>query len=89
MFHVYVLHCFRTDQFYIWYTTDVMRRLTEHNSNDTASTKGRSWNLLYYESYLAEIDAREREMRLKKYGKSLAMLKKRMVHSLRSSKGAG
>jgi len=45
---------------------------------------------VYYESYDASEDAQQRERMLKQHGKSLAMLKKRLVHSLdKGAKGAG
>ena len=40
------------------------------------------YRLIYYEAYLTEKDARERERQLKKYGSSLEHLKKRLSNTL-------
>jgi len=37
---------------------------------------------MYYEAYLSEKDARERERKLKKYGSALGHLKKRSSNAL-------
>lgn len=63
-------------------TCDLRRRLKEHNSNKSFSTKNHQWKLIYYEAYLNEKDARIREKHLKHHGQSLAHLKNRLSFSL-------
>jgi putative endonuclease len=52
---------------YVGWTTDLDRRLDEHNSGRGArSTRGRNWALLYAERYAAKEDAMSREWHLKR-----------------------
>ncbi|MBF0384056.1 MAG: GIY-YIG nuclease family protein [Magnetococcales bacterium] len=52
---------------YVGWTTDLERRLDEHNTGKGAlSTKGRSWSLLYAERYINRGEAMSREWYLKK-----------------------
>jgi putative endonuclease len=81
MFHVYMLKN-ELDDLYIGYTSDLQRRLSEHNSSQSFHTKGHQWEIVYVETYRSALDAKDRERKLKQYGKSLAMLKKRLEHSL-------
>lgn len=58
MHHVYILESIDTGKRYIGYTTDVYRRLAEHNAHKNVSTsREREWRLIYYESYLQKLDA--------------------------------
>lgn len=41
------------------------------------------WTLVYYEAYLAQEDAVEREKHLKQYGQARTHLKKRITYSWR------
>lgn len=51
---------------YTGYTTDLRKRLKEHNQGLNRSTKPyRSWKLIYYEACLDEQDAKRREHYLK------------------------
>ena len=77
MFYVYVLQSERGEH-YIGYSADLKRRLTEHNDGKNASTRGRSWDLLYYEAYRTEAAARRRERVLKGHGRSKQALLKRL-----------
>ena len=66
MFYVYVLHSQKDGQLYTGYTSDLKRRLTEHNSGKTTSIKHRRpFDLIYYEAYLYEQDAKGHELFLK------------------------
>ncbi len=67
-------------------TNDLKRRIHEHNSGLSHSTKGHLWRLIYYEAYLSETDARQREKQLKYYGQALAQLKRRIRFSLLKNK---
>ena len=47
-------------------TSDVKKRLAEHNQGRTKSTKGyRPWALFHFETYTTRAEAREREKYLK------------------------
>ena len=60
MHYVYIIHS-DNDQFYIGYSSDLRARITAHNEEQTKSTRGRIWELAYYEAYLDEKSARHRE----------------------------
>ena len=65
-FYTYVLLSFKDNDFYIGYTSDLKRRIEEHNLGKNFSTKFRgTFKLVYYESCLNEKDARQREAYLK------------------------
>lgn len=52
---------------YVGWTTDLERRLREHNSGTGArSTRGRRWVLLYAERYATRREAMSREWHLKR-----------------------
>lgn len=66
---VYILGC--TDdtgaRTYVGWTTDLDRRLSEHNSGTGAkSTRGRTWSLLYAERFKTRGEAMSREWHLKR-----------------------
>jgi len=85
MFYMYILKSLKDDKLYIGSTNNLRRRLEEHNSGLNKSTKTRSpFNLIYYEAYTNEEDARHREHNLKLRAKSLCQLLKRIKKSLAS-----
>lgn len=52
---------------YVGWTTDLARRLGEHNSGTGArSTRGRQWILLYTEQFATRTEAMRREWHLKR-----------------------
>ena len=66
MFFVYVIRSEVDGRFYVGFTTDVNKRLKEHNNGKTKSTKGYCpWCLFFYEEYGTRIEARNREVYLK------------------------
>ncbi len=66
MFYIYLLESCRNKEKYIGYTTDLRKRLVEHNQGLTVSTKRyRPWKLIYYEACIEESDAKRREKYLK------------------------
>jgi len=67
MFHyVYVLQSIRNQGLYIGYTIDLKKRLIEHNRGLNFSIKlHMPWQLIHYEAYLNEKDAKRRERYLK------------------------
>lgn len=80
MYYVYIIQN-ETQDLYFGSTNDLKRRLVEHQTNKVRSTKGSTWELIYYEAYKAESDARVREQKLKLHGQTKAHLKKRIVAS--------
>lgn len=66
MFYVYVLESLQDGSRYIGSTSDLRRRVEEHNQGKNVSTKKlRPWKIIYYEACLVEKDARRREGYLK------------------------
>ncbi|OGE82876.1 MAG: hypothetical protein A3B10_02600 [Candidatus Doudnabacteria bacterium RIFCSPLOWO2_01_FULL_44_21] len=90
MYYVYFLVSENSKWIYVGYTVDLERRLIEHNSGTSDKseyTKHRGpWKLVYYEAYLNEDDAKEREKHLKHHANGIGILKKRISRSL---KGVG
>ncbi len=65
-FYVYVLQSKIDNKFYTGYTTDINRRVEEHNSGKVYSTKNRiPLELVYWEGSLSQNDATLREKYLK------------------------
>ena len=65
MFYVYILRM-NNGQLYTGYTSDIERRMKEHDRGIVKSTsKRRPLVLIHYEVYLLESDARRREKFLK------------------------
>jgi putative endonuclease len=61
MFYVYILEL-NNKQLYTGYTSDLKRRLQEHKSAKVSFTSKRlPVNLIHYEAYFFEKDARNRE----------------------------
>ncbi len=77
MFYCYVLKDPQSDFIYIGYSSDLKERIKQHQGSEHPG-----WRLVYYEAYLAEKDARQRERKLKQYGASLGHLKARIRNSL-------
>lgn len=62
MYYFYVLYSLKDHQLYKGVTSDVSKRLIEHNSGRTRSTKPRRpFVLLYYEEYCDKTSALKRE----------------------------
>jgi putative endonuclease len=76
---MYVLRDGINGKLYIGPTNDLDKRLEEHRRGGTFSTKSfRDFELIYYEAYIFEKNARLREKRLKFFGKAYQELKKRI-----------
>lgn len=82
MFYVYMLKN-NKDSIYIGCTKDLRKRLAEHNTGKSKSTKGNIWKLVYYEAYLSKHDAFNRESKLKHHGYGIRHLKSRCQESLK------
>lgn len=66
MYFVYVLQSQKDNKWYTGSTSDLYRRLEEHNNGQVQSTKNRKpFNIIYYEACINEHDARTREQYLK------------------------
>jgi len=76
VFYIYFLKKPKSKYIYIGFTENLKRRIKEHKKDKP------SYKLMYYEAYLSEKDARERERKLKKYGSALGHLKKRSSNAL-------
>lgn len=85
MFHyLYIIHSQKDGKFYTGITSDLRKRIKEHNSGKNISTSyRRPLKLIYYEAYLLKEDAEAREKYLKtSMGKRV--LKKQLNHFIKS-----
>ena len=65
-YYVYVLKSLRKNFIYIGFTTDLRKRLKEHNNKEELSTKRYApFELIFYEAYRNKKDAKRRERYLK------------------------
>lgn len=84
MYYVYLLKSKKIDSYYIGCTSNLRKRITEHNSGKSTYTKIRApWELRYYEAYFSKNDAYKREKQLKKNKSGYRELKKRLSESLK------
>ncbi len=74
MYYVYILKRGDKNSTYIGYTDNLSRRLKEH--------KAKKPELVYFEAYKDEKDARIRERILKQRGQTIRRLKQRLQYSL-------
>ena len=66
MFTVYAIQSQIDNRIYVGFTENIERRLREHNSGKTVSTKGyKPWKLIYTETAKDRLEARRREKFLK------------------------
>lgn len=73
---------------YIGSTNDLVQRLKLHNAGKVYSTRHRApFELIYYEAYRSEKDARMREHNLKLRSKAYIQLGKRLKYSLELVRG--
>ncbi len=85
MYYVYVIQN-EKDELYYGFTSDLKKRMREHNEGSTFSTRGFLWRLVYYEAYLSKKDAMTRERSMKRYGQALGHLKNRIKASLKEKR---
>ena len=78
MFYVYVLKNPKSAALYYGFTSNLRQRFRAHQE----MPKHAGWKLIYYEAYLNERDARDRERMLKQYGAARGHLKQRIARSM-------
>ena len=77
--YVYLLSSNKTSWIYIGCTSNLEKRLKEHNEGNVYSTKKMlPLELIYYEAYRSKEYAYKREKALKAYGSALGKLKSRI-----------
>lgn len=76
MYFVYFLQNLKTKRTYIGYTRDLRKRFKQHSASNA------NWQLIYYEAYRNEKDAKERERKLKERGNAVGHLKNRIKRSM-------
>ncbi len=83
MYWVYILENAEDQGWYIGYTSNLKRRLAEHQAGMGSQTTSRKngWRLIYCEGYVHQKDAEDRERYLKS-GAGRTYLKKQMRHYL-------
>ena len=78
--YVYLLRSLKDRKFYLGWTTDLKRRLSEHNKGLNPSTKSRRpFEMVDYEIYPTKELAKNRERSLKKNPNMLACFKRRVL----------
>ena len=78
--YVYLLRSGQDGSYYVGWTTDVLRRLGEHNRGlGTYSRRKLPWQLIGVEVYSSPMAAKARERVLKRSPRSLARFKKRVL----------
>jgi len=78
MYYIYILKDVK-DKLYIGYSSNLKRRIQEHNAQKVYTTKRmENPKLIYYEAYVSESLAKIREKKLKQFGSSYKGLKKRI-----------
>lgn len=66
MFYVYAIQSLKDGRIYVGLTSDVFKRIKQHNNGSTFSTKVfMPWKLIYTEELPERVSAREREKYLK------------------------
>ncbi|TSC89951.1 MAG: putative endonuclease [Microgenomates group bacterium Gr01-1014_5] len=83
MYYIYLLKSKKDGSIYLGYTSDLQKRLADHNGEKNISTRFKiPWKLIYYEAYKSKQDATLREKRLKYHARGMIELKKRLQKSL-------
>jgi putative endonuclease len=68
MASAYIPQSLWTGRFYVGSTVDLERRLEEHQRGHSPATRGRGpWRLVYQESFPSLLEARRRELQLKRW----------------------
>lgn len=65
-YYTYILQSQKNNSLYIGYSSNLRKRLNEHNNGKSLATKPfRQYELIFYEAFLNRIDAKKREIYLK------------------------
>ena len=66
-YYVYILQCINnTDKYYVGYTNNLERRISEHNRIKGKFTdKGIPWIIVYTETFDNKMDSHKRELQIK------------------------
>lgn len=72
MYYVYVIRSITSGKIYIGQTSNLNKRLEQHNNRDFdkrsyTKLQGRDWEIIYKEEYLTREEATRREKELKSY----------------------
>ena len=77
---IYLLRSRRDNTFDVGWTTDVLRRLAEHNEGQSRVTKRKiPWQLLGFETVSSMAEAKARERACKRNPRMLVLFKKRVL----------
>ena len=76
MSYIYVLQSPDGSDIYIGFSNNLKQRMAQHERSAHSG-----WQLVYYEAYRSESDARRRERRLKDHGNAVRQLKQRITDS--------
>lgn len=76
MWIVYILQSEKFGRYYIGHTANLEKRILDHNSGKTRSTKGYApYSLVYKEEFSTKSEAYKREMQIKRYKGGVAFKK--------------
>ncbi len=79
MFYVYIIWSSKSKIFYVGYTEDLRKRISEHNQGlSKATAPHKPWKLVYYSAFDGQKMAKDFELYLKS-GSGKAFLYKRLV----------
>lgn len=82
-YYVYLLQSMKTKKFYVGFTSNLKKRLSQHNNGENQSTKaGAPYELVYFEGFKSKKDALIREKNLKHHGQGIRRLKERLINSV-------
>lgn len=80
MYYIYILLSHKDKKLYIGYTKDINNRFHLHSNGKVSSTKNRRpLELVYYEAYKNQLDAKKREIFLKS-GSGHRFIKKQLAN---------
>ena len=86
MHYLYILKSLKDCKLYIGYTNSIINRIKMHNDGKVTSTKSRRpLVVVYCEIYRTEKEAREREYKLKQFGRVYSQLVIRIRGSIDSA----
>jgi putative endonuclease len=75
MYSVYILQSLKTKKYYIGQTDSLARRIHQHNSGYSKSTKhGIPWEMVYHQEFDSRAEAVQFEIKLKKMKSSKYLL---------------